>query len=142
MKTIILTLIIALTSVFGISCTKEKNANRVAPFDATGFWQGNFPIDPHAIVAIFNRQDGSSRYYLMGQFHDTANAFVKYDGKFKVTGDFFQASYRFDSTGFKDSILLQTLTTSPTAMTGIMIQQTRTTADSGEGIFNFNLIKQ
>jgi hypothetical protein len=123
------------------SCNKERVTQQPS-FVATGFWRGNFPIDVHTIFGIVNRPDGTSRYFLMGDQLDTTQALLKYDGTYRVDGNFFHADYHFDSTGFRDTLIMETLTTSPTAMTGIIIERVTTTTEHGEATYNYNLIKQ
>jgi hypothetical protein len=139
MKKITRSIIIFSVFVFVNAC--KKNSDSEPAFVATGYWRGHLPVDFHTIVGLVNHADGTSRYYLMAGV-DTASAAVKYDGTYTAKSGFFHAEYHLDSTGYGDTLSLETTSTSANTMSGLIVEHGISGTTHFAAAYNFELIKQ
>ena len=73
---------------------------------------------------------------------DTSVAILKYDGSYKVSGDSFKAEYYYDSTGYRDTISLQSASVSSNSIRGTIVEHGVYNTQYFAGAYNYEVIKQ
>jgi hypothetical protein len=142
MKKIFLISFTTVLLLFTLAC--KKDTNNSASFFPAGFWRGN--LTNEASVAMLNLPDGTSNFYAMLNSLDTSVAEEKFSGHYTMQNGVLKAilvAPAGQAGRIYDSLTLETVTTSPEAMTGIIIINQKFN-DSTTGVLtpSFNLVRQ
>jgi hypothetical protein len=140
MTRILIPSFLVLTILFLFSCKKNNDRDPISPFSAPGFWTGS--LSAGVGIGIINREDGTTRLYILVSNADTATAPIKHDGTYTVSGGVYKAEYQNGDVNSHNTINLETSRTTAYSMTGVFVQDGVIGGNHSSSNYIFNVGKQ
>jgi hypothetical protein len=139
-----ITIFIALiASITLFSCNKNNDREPIPGFSAEGFWRGS--LSSGTGIAVLNRDNGTSRLYILTTSSDTATAFVKHDGEYGSnhgTQGYFHSEYLTHDGASIDHFIVETTRASGSSMLGVVTHTAVSDTLQMQSSYSFQLTKQ